>query len=310
MGRRFGIVIHRGVLAAAAAVLFSTLAVACGSGESASGTPSAESGLIAYVVDTGEMSWEGLDIYLARADGTGRRRLTASGDGSSPAWSPDGRKLAFSCTGPTDGMGICIVNADGSGRHLVTTRAVDRPAWSPDGKTLAAHCRFQICLFDPDGKDFRVLTNLDGEQILSDLVWSPDSKSIAVSEVGLLGSMPMVVDADDGRASKVARHAGVAGWTRDGRLVLVAAPDGKDVPTFYAVDADGTDKHPLPADEPIVGPLWSPDGTRWLNSGPPEGTERLPRKLFVADRRGKSFGTVVSAGTDAYVRDSAWQPAS
>jgi Tol biopolymer transport system component len=60
------------------------------------------------------------------------------GRGRNPSWSPDGTKLAF-----TDYDGIGIVDADGSGRHLVwehslsTADRLDPPAWSPDGRRLA-----------------------------------------------------------------------------------------------------------------------------------------------------------------------------
>jgi len=303
------IAIRPGMVAAAAALLFSTLAVACGSGERSSDTTSTGGQLIAYVVSSGSASWGGSDIYLAHADGTGRRRLTESGDTAGPAWSPDGRKLAFSCAGPTDGMGICVINADGSGRHLVSARALDRPAWSPDGKLLAAHCGFQICVLGPDGKDVRTLTHVKGEDVFSDLVWSPDSRSVAVAQRGPLGSTAFVVDVDDGTMSTVGRNAEIAGWTPDGQVV-VASSEGDPTSTFYAVNRDGKDKHRLSADDRIVGPLWSPDGKQWLTSGAPEGVEMLPRKLFVADRDGKSTSTVASVEKGSYVLDSAWQPAS
>ena len=38
----------------------------------------------------------GGDIYVTNADGSGRQRLTTNpGPDSDPAWSPDGRKIAF-----------------------------------------------------------------------------------------------------------------------------------------------------------------------------------------------------------------------
>ncbi|HSG49217.1 MAG TPA: hypothetical protein VLA43_15460 [Longimicrobiales bacterium] len=75
------------------------------------------------------------DIYAINVDGTGLQRLTTDpGADETPAWSPDGDRIAFA----THGLGessIWIMSPDGSG-SLRLTEGGD-PSWSPDGTLIA-----------------------------------------------------------------------------------------------------------------------------------------------------------------------------
>ncbi|NIO68795.1 MAG: SH3 domain-containing protein, partial [Anaerolineae bacterium] len=71
----------------------------------------------------------GCDIYVINADGSGLRRLT---DGMDPAWSPDGKKVAFARW--RDPRGIYVIDEDGSNETLLFGWSEAKaPAWSPDG---------------------------------------------------------------------------------------------------------------------------------------------------------------------------------
>ena len=76
-------------------------------------------------------------IYVANADGSGVRRLTANFNWH-PDWTPDGR-ISFIGDG-----GIWLINANGSGKRLlaqapieITGREASVMSWSPDGAQVA-----------------------------------------------------------------------------------------------------------------------------------------------------------------------------
>jgi Tol biopolymer transport system component len=69
-------------------------------------------------------------LAVIHADGTHRIRFPDSDTGSTPAWSPDSKRIAFS----TDKHGVRVANADGSNDHRVTPpslRFVGVTGWLP-----------------------------------------------------------------------------------------------------------------------------------------------------------------------------------
>jgi TolB protein len=90
-------------------------------------------------------------------DGTRERRLTSGpADDRDAAWSPDGRRIAF--TRRRNGnWDVYVMRADGSGVRRLTPSgsalAEDEPAWSPDGSALVfGTLRFR----DVTGPDYAV----------------------------------------------------------------------------------------------------------------------------------------------------------
>ena len=58
---------------------------------------------------SGDLVFSSGDLYLVHADGTGVRRLTFNGDSHDPAWSPDGRSVAYDHAG--DIWGVVVLQA-------------------------------------------------------------------------------------------------------------------------------------------------------------------------------------------------------
>jgi Tol biopolymer transport system component len=80
------------------------------------------------------------DIFLIRADGSGRRQLTNDlNKDRYPRWSPDGGRIAF-YSDRSGSYELWSIKRDGSGlRQLSDTpgRSTVFPVWSPDGKRIA-----------------------------------------------------------------------------------------------------------------------------------------------------------------------------
>ena len=151
-------------------------------------------------------------VYTAGADGFDSRSL-GSNVVSAPAWSPDGRWLAYARAYRGD-LILATIRADGTDERLVTRiegwesgvyadadgwhdprRAWLRiVAWSPDGAHLLYSCGRHLCVVTTDGRPVgRVPAFLrDGNMG----AWSPDGMRVAVTGLGLDNSVLYTIARD------------------------------------------------------------------------------------------------------------------
>jgi len=74
-------------------------------------------------------------IYVVSLEGGGMKQLTnADRSSTSPRWSPDGKKIAY-----TTGSQLWVMDSDGDHKDQVTkiSTGAAAPVWSPDGKWIA-----------------------------------------------------------------------------------------------------------------------------------------------------------------------------
>ncbi len=128
------------------------------------------------------------EIYTMNPTGTDRKRLTNnSAYDTSPAYSPDGKKIAFvSQREGQEGGKIYTMNAaDGTDqRNLSGTKEGKDPAYSPDGKKIAFVEGADIWVMNAtDGSGKKNLTNtpsVNGYEVRErDPAYSPDGTKIA-----------------------------------------------------------------------------------------------------------------------------------
>ena len=133
----------------------------------------------------------GAGLYVIDDDGLNVRRLTD--DGWWPAWSPDGKQIAFSEEPPgapkwPQKAATYIINSDGSDLHRLTNEDTNEwgSSWSPDGRHIAFSSnrlvkegtgQKDIWTLNLRTKEMRQLTRTDG--LTTEPAWSPDGKYIA-----------------------------------------------------------------------------------------------------------------------------------
>jgi TolB protein len=222
-------------------------------------------GAILYLRDLGGNAPKGGHIFVTAADGSGLRDVTPPGftDVRSAAWSPDGRRIAFSATGtarPT--QAVYVMNADGSGLRQVTRGHLAElsPTWSPDGKSLAFTSfdrgLFQIFRSRLDGTGRRLLSNQTTN--CQNAEWSPAGLFI-VFECRLAGGLVIMrADGSGERRLTTAAHTidSSPAWSPDGRTIVFSRATWT-----YRIGPDGGGLRRVAR---VVGDrAVSPDG-RWL----------------------------------------------
>ncbi len=202
----------------------------------------------------------GGDIHVMDINGNYIANLTAGGYADyNPDWSPDCSQIVYAAAYPGWQYTLVVMNADGSGKHVLLTppgTADDwYPEWSPNGQWIAftstrgGNPNGDVYRVNADGSDLRRLTVGGGWFP----VWSPYGSHIAYTDLHD-GTEIYVMNADGSGQQRVTHESPgwVAWWPywfSCNRLLYVAGPDqlGNNLDIFL-IYADGTGKVNLTKD--------------------------------------------------------------
>ena len=203
-------------------------------------------------------------LWLTNVDGVGLERLAARG--GSPAWSPNGRRVAFD--DDRFGTSDIFVTGLGSGSPTRLTQSdaddVD-PTWSSDGSSIAftrtTSGATQLYVMSTDGTGVQSIPGTEGAQ---DPAWSPIDDTIAFSDAGPASRDIKVVDVSSGVITNVTAedaHDAKPSWSPDGtQIAFQRRVSESNVEVFRVTVAGGPAQRLTTADGNDGSPVWSPDG--------------------------------------------------
>jgi Tol biopolymer transport system component len=158
------------------------------------------------------------------ADGSNVRRLTDDPKRDvGPAWSPDGRKIAFMSDRAGKEFNLYWMNADGTGLEPLTAGETDWfPQFSPDGRTIAFHRWNDVNLLDLDSRAVRRLTvDPDNGMYPS---WSADGARLVFMSWRGGPTAIYTMDADGSKQQALVRMTTGSAidprWSPDGKTVV------------------------------------------------------------------------------------------
>ena len=262
-------------MASRTVALLCAAAVAAAIPSSASATVQGRDGSIAFASNR-----DGLfDLYVISPGGGTPKRLTrtATTHELQPAWSPDGKRIAFARRsfadenhpGPWE---IWTMSADGTNQHRIARGT--EPTWSPDGRWIAFTGAYSPRASHPD-------------------IW--------------------VMRADGSQRRRLTVNSAFTDrspdWSPDGRLIAYttnAGGFGNGTRGVWTMRPDGSQKRLLtPRGVRTASPTWSPGGTsiafvRWPGTGPSS-----PAELWTMKRDGSGERSLGVRGASS----CSWAPA-
>lgn len=172
-------------------------------------------------------------LQIADADGHNARTIFSSSKQIlSPAWSPDGMRLAY-VSFESGNSAIYIQDIIQGARAKVSAKSGinSAPAWSPDGRllamTLSAGGSPDIYILDIAAKNLKRLTS--GASIDTEPSWMPDGKTLLFTSDRSGGPQIYQVSVNGGKAKRLTfdgKYNAAADISSDGRFITLVNSGG------------------------------------------------------------------------------------